>query len=201
MITVEDFLALPVIHGRDQHLLQAVKQRGPGHVLEMGVANGETLRDIAAHVDHIHGFDSFEGLPDIWDLVEAGKATIPKGYFQYPEWRQMRIPLNSDVWVGLFADTIPQWLADHPGPIGFLHVDCDIYQSAHDVLFGLNERIVPGTVIAFDELLYLDQRAIDLPRWVEHEWRAMNEWLTECDREAQPLSRSNTERAAIRVTR
>ena len=50
-----------------------------------------------------------------------------------------------------------------------------------------------------DELLSVRQG--EHPRWDQHEWRAMNEWLTECDRDAEPLSRSNSERAAIRVTR
>lgn len=38
-------------------------------------------------------------------------------------------------------------------PLAYLHVDCDLYAGAKDIFSYLNEKIVPGTVILFDELV------------------------------------------------
>jgi hypothetical protein len=69
---------------------------------------------------------------------------------------------------GLFCDTLPGFLATHSGPIRFTNVDCDIYSSTRDISDHVFDRIVPGTVIAFDE--YIMQ-----PDWQDDEYNAFRE--------------------------
>lgn len=53
--------------------------------------------------------------------------------------------------VGSFRDSLPAFLASHHGPASFIHMDCDLYSSTKCVLEILGERVVPGTIIVFDE--------------------------------------------------
>jgi hypothetical protein len=52
---------------------------------------------------------------------------------------------------GWFEGSIPAWLEANPGPVAFIHIDCDIYTSTRTIFTLLAERIVSGTVIVFDE--------------------------------------------------
>jgi hypothetical protein len=83
--------------------------------------------------------------------------------------------------------------------VGLVHIDSDLYSSARDVLTLLNDRIVPGTVLAFDELTELNPR-LPYPNWREHEWRALNEWLQSNDRTVVPIGRTLEYQAAFQVT-
>lgn len=132
-----------------------------GHVLEFGVFRGGTIRFIASQIPDrkIHGFDSFAGLPEAWtgggfDFDAKGK--IPA------------VPRNVSLHSGWFSDSLPRWLADNPGPVAFLHIDSDLYASASFVLEMLDDRIVPGTVIVFDEYF-------NYPGWKDGEHRAFQE--------------------------
>jgi len=53
-----------------------------------------------------------------------------------------------------------------------VHVDCDLYSAARTVLSLLAERIVPGTVIVFDEYF-------NFPNWEQHEYKAFREFAAE----------------------
>ena len=57
---------------------------GPGLFLEFGVAGGNSVRKIASRTEIIvHGFDSFEGLPEAWSgHVEVRGAVSKKGFSQ-----------------------------------------------------------------------------------------------------------------------
>ena len=50
-----------------------------------------------------------------------------------------------------------------------MHIDCDLYESTRYVLAQLADRIVPGTVIVFDEY-------INFPGWQKDEYRAFREF-------------------------
>jgi Macrocin-O-methyltransferase (TylF) len=65
---------------------------------------------------------------------------------------------------------LPRWLRDHPGPVAFIHVDCDLYSSTKIILTQLAERLAPGTVIVFDEYF-------NYPNWEQHEYRAFQEFV------------------------
>jgi hypothetical protein len=70
---------------------------------------------------------------------------------------------------GYFADTIPEFKRAVPGPLAFMHIDCDLYESTKAIFEGLGDRIVPGTVIVFDEYL-------NYPGWQNHEYKAFQEF-------------------------
>ena len=121
------------------HVLdQAIKAVSvDGLYLEFGVFTGKTINHIARQVKQtIHGFDAFEGLPEKWGGVPAGKFS-----------RQGKPPPvadNVELHVGWFDQTLPKFVREHPEKIALLHIDCDLYSSAKVVLWGLSERIHPG---------------------------------------------------------
>lgn len=123
----------------------------PGLFLEFGVGSGASSGVIASVLPagaidrRLYGFDSFQGLPERWRLG------VPKGTFRRAE--PPKVPDSVRLVVGLFQDTLDGFLAGHPGEASFIHMDCDLYSSASYVLTTLHRagRIVPGTVIDFDE--------------------------------------------------
>jgi hypothetical protein len=130
-----------------------------GLILEFGVATGGTIRHLAKLFPSrtIYGFDSFDGLPEAWGDYRAGHfaCAVPD------------VPSNVDLVVGLFAETLPAFLASHPGRAALVHLDCDLYSSTRTVLDLLSPRIVSGTVIVLDEYWIVEQ----------HERRAFDEFI------------------------
>lgn len=120
----------------------------PGLNMEFGVFQGESIRYLAGVSDQMfYGFDSFEGLPEYW--VAGHKAgTFDQGG-AIPE-----APGNVKFVKGWFDKTLTGFLAENPGPVGFLHMDADLYSSTIYVLNELKDRIRKGTVIVFDEYNY-----------------------------------------------
>lgn len=150
-----------------QALLQFALAQAPGAglTLEFGVASGRSLRVIAAATEGpVFGFDSFEGLPEDWSHFQK------KGRFSLGGKPPESMPAKAHCVVGWFKDTLPAFLDDHPGPVRFVHVDCDIYSSAKTVLDGLAERLRPGSVIVFDEYF-------NYPGWQHHEFKAFQEFV------------------------
>jgi len=138
-----------------------------GHYLEFGVFSGGTIRHIARRKPTvtIHGFDSFEGLPEAWGGFNLGRRAFSR------EGKLPRVPGNVVLHKGWFSETIPPWSEDADGPIAFLHIDCDLYSSTVDILNGLADRLRPGTVIVFDEYF-------NYPGWEQHEFKAWREFVT-----------------------
>ncbi len=135
--------------------------RSEGLVLEFGVRFGTSLRQIAALAGQpVHGFDSFQGLPEDWHAEPRGSYSTGGAL--------PAMPANASLHAGWFDQTLPKFLARHPGPVRFMNVDCDLYSSTRCVLELLAGRIVAGTVIVFDEYLLHQQ-------WREDEFRAFRE--------------------------
>ena len=167
-----------------RHLIESAKQiRIPGHWCEFGVREGRSLKWlINQYPDQIiHAFDSWEGLPEEWN---HGTGTVDDMSCDPPE-----VPDHIQLHKGWFKDTVPAWKQEHKGPIGFLHMDADIYSSTKEVLTSLNDQIVPGTVITFDEFCNF-RLSGKMSKWQDHEFRALVEWLDEFDREIKPLNRN-----------
>lgn len=135
-----------------------------GLVLEFGVYHGRSLRTIAAaSPGEVHGFDSFQGLPEAWSAAEGAGAYSTAG-------RRPAVPANVALHAGWFEDTLPPFMEAHPGPVRLAHVDCDLYSSTRTVLAGLADRFVPGSVLVFDDLL-------GYPGFEQHELRAFEEFV------------------------
>ncbi|MGJ7900908.1 methyltransferase domain-containing protein [Lysobacter sp. 1R34A] len=192
------FLALPAAHASDLDSLLAVTRAHcpSGHVMEFGVFRGRSLSALARALPErrVHGFDTFTGLPIPW-LRSAG-SVYPAGHFDtgaLPE-----VPANASLWPGEFGASLPVWLDAHPGAAALLHIDCDLYESTATVLSLMDERIVPGTVLVFDELCDWTESGV-YPAWREGEWRALREWLQRRPRRMRLLARGPKFSAAIQV--
>jgi len=136
-----------------------------GEYLEFGVYSGTTITFIANYLDSsqiVHGFDSFEGLPEGWGSVAKGtfdkKGELPV------------VPSNVVLHKGWFDETIDPFLEGTTKPVAFLHADADLYSSTATILSKLSDRIVKGTIIVFDEF-------INYPYWRDHEYKAFLEFI------------------------
>jgi len=102
---------------------------------------------------------------------------------------------GAEVVQGLVADTLPDFLNAHPGPVDFLHVDCDLYGSAVTVLDQVGPRLHVGTIIEFDEYF-------NFVGWREHEFRAWEECVTAHGVEFEYVAFSfDHQQVAVRVTK
>ena len=156
-----------------------------GLFLEFGVYNGSSINILSKLRPNkiFHGFDTFTGLPEDWDL---GDKKIKAGHF-YLE-KMPNVEKNVILHKGLFEDTIPKWQKKYREKISFINIDCDLYSSTKTVLEHLNSQIVKDTIIRFDDLLPSPIRPY--PKWLEGEWKALSEWVEKFKREIVPLSRS-----------
>tara|TARA_B100000886_G_scaffold339392_1_gene304743 strand:+ start:913 stop:1512 length:600 start_codon:yes stop_codon:yes gene_type:complete len=156
-----------------------------GLFLEFGVYNGSSINILSKLRPNkiFHGFDTFTGLPEDWDL---GNKKIKAGHF-YLE-KMPSVEKNVILHKGLFEDTIPKWKKQYREKISFINIDCDLYSSTKTVLEHLNSQIVKDTIIRFDDLLPSPIRPY--PKWLEGEWKALSEWVGKFKREIVPLSRS-----------
>jgi Flp pilus assembly protein TadD len=180
---------LPAMTGSMLETFQMAINAAPqeGMVLEFGVRFGNTIHQLARlTLQKIYGFDSFEGLPEVWHHEPKGSYTtrgeIPK------------VPPNVELIQGWFDQTLPKFLETHPGPVRLVNVDCDIYSSTKTVLDALAPRIVSGTVIVFDEY-------IGNEHWREDEFKAFQEAVARYGWKYEYLCFSIfTKQVAVRIT-
>jgi len=135
-----------------------------GLALEFGVADGGSLRHLGQSGRFLHGFDSFEGLPEHWAGTFERKGKFSR------DGALPSVPANVTLHKGWFDATLPAFLAANAGPVTFLHVDCDIYSSTATIFKLLGARLAAGSVIVFDEYF-------NYPNWRRHEWKAFQEFI------------------------
>ena len=136
--------------------------------LEFGVYQGASMRWWSAALrnpdSRLHGFDSFEGLPEAFD--DAG-GKYAKGWFstggQVPRVDDPRVTFFK----GWFSDTLPGYvLPEHD--ILFINIDADLYSSTIYVLRSLRPHIKSGVYLYMDDMSRPD-----------HEPRALEEFMRE----------------------
>ena len=138
-----------------------------GPSLEFGVMSGDSVNLIASLLpsSKVYGFDSFEGLPEGWFGKASGIGQFSRNG-QLPEVRE-----NVELVVGWFDHVLAPFLDTHEfEKIALLHVDCDIYSSTQTIFNFLYKKIVPGTIIVFDEYF-------NYPTWQRHEYSAFQEYV------------------------
>ena len=75
---------------------------------------------------------------------------------------------------GWFDETLPNFLKEHTAPIKIIHIDGDTYQAAKAALDLTGERLIPGSIIIFDEYFgYLG--------WRDGEYKAFQELVKQHD--------------------
>lgn len=160
----------PTFETREQIFDMVGREVGERNVLymEFGVYQGAAMRYWSKMLKHpaskLHGFDSFEGLPEDWTDA-AGK-----GHFS----SNGAIPVVDDSRVqffkGWFDQTLPSYqLPDHE--VLVLNFDADLYSSTKYALEQMSTCIVPGTYLYFDEFSDL-----------QHEFRAFIEFCSSSSR-------------------
>ena len=137
-----------------------------GCILDLGVYKGGSTRNLARIFpkETIHGFDSFEGLPEDWSYTLKGAFGDIKGLL--PD-----MPDNVILHKGWFKDSLPVWKEENRGrPISILRIDCDIYSSTKTAFDILGDLLQQGSYIVFDEL-------IGYRGWEKHEYKAFSEFI------------------------
>lgn len=173
---------LPLLHAKevDRPVLDLVLdsvERIDGLLMEFGVFSGTSVNRIAdaSPGEQVYGFDSFEGFPEAWGGIskEASKQLFSR---PPPEVRG-----NVTLVKGWFDQTLPEFLKTHRGPCSLVHIDCDVYGSTATVLTALRDRIVPGTIIVFDEIANLGAQSAlhEMKAWWEcvRDSRVQFEWI------------------------
>lgn len=209
-IMIERFHKAALIDGGDDlflnrvlHLKQACKEaKIEGTVFEFGVHNANTVHIIADCFpnSNVYGFDSFEGLPEDWNVSYKEKFNKhKKGYFaldKLPEIYNDNIQLVK----GFFNKSLPTWIANNEIlQCKFIHIDSDLGSSATTVLENLNPYIVKGTVIVFDEFYPWGRKRYE--RWAEHEYKSLVDWSEKYSREFDVLYRNNHQQCSIEITK
>jgi predicted O-methyltransferase YrrM len=149
---------------KDDLLVAAIHAAGrEGLFLEFGVFRGDSINRIAELCSDvtIYGFDSFKGIPEAFHFAPAGTFAL-----------ENLPPVRDNVTLvdGWFEDTLPRFLSEQSASCSFIHIDCDLYSSAHTVLSALAPRIRSGTVILFDEFF-------NFPNWRKQEYAAFVEFV------------------------
>lgn len=151
--------------------------------LEFGVWKGESITEwsrlLRNSASRLHGFDSFEGLPEEWNHRAGEAFGLEKGHFS----TQGNIPKVSDPRIkfyrGWFEETLPGYtFIESPTLVIFL--DADLYSSTIYVLRTLKPHIKVGTIIYFDE--FWDPM---------HEQRALKEFVAETGIELEAIAADN----------
>lgn len=131
--------------------------------LEFGVYYGESLRYwskvLKSPRSVLHGFDSFEGLPQPWK-DNAGKGSFSTGG-AVPEFDDPRVRL----FIGRFEDVLPAYEAPAMDAV-VINIDCDTYESTACVLTRFRHGLVKGAYLYFDEFCFRG-----------HELRAFQEFV------------------------
>jgi hypothetical protein len=140
-----------------------------GYVAEFGVDKGKSFTQLCSLFpnDTVYGFDAFKGLP------EGGKwhgNTIHKGMFDNHGKPPFVIPANGEITNGWFDDTLHEFDIAKTQPAKYLHIDCDVYSSTRTILEILNESIVKGTIIVFDDYC-------NYTGWRQGEWKAWQQFV------------------------
>lgn len=181
-----------MILNRKDYLQFILAEAAPhGYIAEFGVGRGNSMRVIAREVlpVRVHGFDSWAGLPEEWVYAENDRRAARSYAYRMPA--KETVGANVDFHSGLFEDSIPVWLEKHPANMKFVHIDSDLYSSCKTVLTLLNDRIVPGTVLVFDEIY-------NYPNWKDGEYKALMEWKAEYKRLVTTVAHHNLS-AAFKV--
>ncbi len=145
--------------------------------LEFGVFKGSSMRwwsrALKNPASHLHGFDSFEGLPEDYD--EMGGKYV-KGWFStggnMPQIDDPRVRFFK----GWFDETLPGYAPPEHDTL-VINLDADLYSSTIYVLRALRGHIRPGTYVYFDDMSRPD-----------HEPRAFEEFMAETGLKFKPLA-------------
>jgi len=135
----------------------------PVRYLEFGVWKGNSILHLAGHLKNpesrLFGFDSFEGLPESWDMMTRDNK---KGLFSvggnFPSTNDQRVKFLK----GWFQNTVPTFIDrqkdDLRGQL-IVHYDADLYSSTLFCLMHV-DRLKQPYIAIFDEFPGHEARAL-----------------------------------------
>jgi hypothetical protein len=188
-------------------------ERVPGDVVECGVYGGLSLAILgkAATFDpkgmtrRIVGFDTFEGLPpseEVHARWQPGDCARTAAWHPLAEpgeritaalTRRLFLECGLDTPIlheGPFDRAMPSAIPSAIPAIAVLHVDCDLYESARDVLESAAPALQDGSVLLFDDWFHYrahrgrgESRAFDEflgrhPEWDARHWTTYGTFST-----------------------
>lgn len=148
--------------------LEESKRLPGGLHMEFGVYKGDSINMLAklAPDRKFIGFDSFEGLPEMW-TIESKRGAFDVGG-KLPQVRK-----NVSLIKGFYSATLPKFILENTTEtVAFVNVDCDLYSATKEIFAYLGDRFRVGTVIVFDEFY-------NYPDWLWHEYKAWMEFVEE----------------------
>ena len=199
--TLEYLYSLKPIHGTDRkdkneyikHVISVANSSLD--MAEFGIGHCGSAKMILRYMNSkqtLYLFDSFEGIPEEWNYET--NCIRPKGYGIYERGKVLKELEPHAGWKiveGLYSYTVPRWAYKYRKQLGFIHIDCDLYSSARDVLDNLWPCIRTGTIIAFDE--YANYGGFH-----EHEYKAFYEFCQKYEIEFEYVARMDTQ-VAVRI--
>lgn len=162
-----------------EHLLEQLEaDKIAGDIIEFGIYRGgwinffcETL-ERRNWVRNVWGFDSFEGLPKPDEKLDQTSFWTEGMYsasydvvtaFLRPDQRPYLHLVK-----GWFNETLTRPPATSIEKVAYVRIDCDLYSSTLDCLKFLDNRLVDGSILVFDDWMFT--RELSGPR-------AFGEWL------------------------
>jgi hypothetical protein len=145
------------------HLAKALGQAEIS-VIEFGVAGGNGLLALERAAElvephfavgiEVYGFDAKTGLPRPQDHRDLPNL-YQEGYFPLDEERLRARLTRADLFLGLVKETVPDFLATGPSPVGFISFDLDLYSStvdAFEILAASPALLLPRVHCYFDDI-------------------------------------------------
>jgi Macrocin-O-methyltransferase (TylF) len=155
-----------LVETRDQlfELVAAEVGAVPVLYLEFGVAEGAATRAWSRLLTHpetvIHGFDSFEGLPERWMDRPPGMFST-HGLIPHIDDRRVHF------FKGPFEEILPQYRPPDR-PVLIVNMDADLYSSSAVVLRAIGSHLRRGAFLYFDEFSSYGHEERAFREFVEH---------------------------------
>lgn len=146
--------------------------------IEFGVAEGTSLRYwhrlLSGTHAELHGFDSFRGMPEQWNV-----------YIREGDFDRGGAPPQLDIdtsnvrfIIGMFEDTLPHYVPPQHDLL-IVNCDADIYSSTTTILNHVKDFLTVGSLLYFDEF---NDRL--------HELRAFDEFVRTTGMKFRPVAAS-----------
>jgi len=162
-----------------------VSSGAEGDYLEFGVYQGSSLI-MAFELAQKHrldsmrffAFDSFQGLP-------ASEGKFQKGDYSCSKEEFIKVSQKGGVDLekvriveGLYSDSLTDTEKRESGltRAAIVHVDCDLYDSAKEVLSFLEGLVHPGSILIFDDWHVFDDAGTEEAVALHGERKAFEEW-------------------------
>ncbi len=161
-----------------QSLYAVISHAVPGDIVEFGIAQGYSWHALAGTIARceavsarfgqggrrLHGFDSFQGLPEAQDARDATAPMVASGIWRagacgspgaekVASVAEQFIPGRWKLYPGWFADTLPSIAGGQQ--FALVNLDCDLYASTAEVLEKLftGNHLSDGCYLLFDDFL------------------------------------------------